>query len=169
MSDLLGGRSRRGGDAPGVREKESAAPRRRISSQHMECQASCRLRALVHRRRPGELLWGLYSSFMQVSCSRSKGGTASASGAGETVLWRSCGGCGCVGVGDAGRDAAAVGVVGRVENVVDRTRGQRGVSGILSVVDVGGVCYTLGRKGLRLVSASRTVLKNGRKVVGYAR
>ena len=44
-----------------------------------------------------------------------------------------------VGVGGTGHDAA-VGVVGRVENVVDRTRGQRCVSGILSVVDVGGVC-----------------------------
>ena len=32
-----------------------------------------------------------------------------------------------VGVGGTGHDAAAVGVVGRVENVVDRTRGQRGV------------------------------------------
>ena len=126
----------------------------RVGTENVS-QEGCRLGAVV-RRRPGKCL---------------AQGRLTGRGRRRGLGRRSCRGCGCGGCRRAGHDAAAVGVVECVGNFVDRTRSRRGVRGSLSVVtvEVEEVRYALGRKGLRLVGAFRAVLKNGWKVVGWAR
>src|SRR5260221_10517795 len=86
------------------------------------------------------------------------------------------GGVGAVAVAVVGgigvEDGGGVDTVVAVVVVVVETRGQRGVSDVggagSSEGEVEGVLLVFERKALRLVGAFGAVLKNGRKVVGWA-